>query len=134
METTSGQLCEDLITLMGQTKAGMIALADDLHLTPIQMFALYAILRGEATMGRVACALHCDASNVTGIVDRLVAQGLVVRHESEQDRRTKTLQLTSKGHDIVQTILSRLPEYVGCHKLSPHERLTLHTAITKMIS
>ena len=34
-------------------------------------------------MGRLACALGCDASNVTGIVDRLEQRGLIERRPSD---------------------------------------------------
>jgi len=67
----------------------------------MQIHALYAIKHGDVTMGRVAETLHCDASNVTGIVDRLVAGQFITRQEGELDRRTKTLQLTAKGHRAI---------------------------------
>jgi DNA-binding MarR family transcriptional regulator len=134
MEITSGQICEDLVALMGHAKSNMIALAEEVNMTPIQVFALYAVLKGEATMGSVASALHCDASNVTGIVDRLVSQGLVVRQESEHDRRTKTLQLTTKGKETIATVMSKLPKSLGCDKLTATECATLHTAISKLTS
>ena len=41
-------------------------------------------------MSALAHALHCDNSNVTGIVDRLEAAGLVERRAAEHDRRVKT--------------------------------------------
>jgi DNA-binding MarR family transcriptional regulator len=132
MEVTSGQICEDLVALIGKTKVSMVALAEDMQLTPIQMFTLYAILNGEVTMGKVAGALHCDASNVTGIVDRLVAQDMVIRHECESDRRAKTLQLTKKGQKTIHSVLDKLPAYLGCDKLSQAERATLHVAIGKL--
>jgi DNA-binding MarR family transcriptional regulator len=83
-------------------------------------------------MGRVAGSLHCDASNVTGIIDRLVAQGLVSRHESEHDRRAKTLLLTAKGQEVVDTVIKKLPEYLGCDRLSQEERASLHAVISKL--
>ena len=132
MEVTSGQVCDDLIALLGRTKAGIIDLAGELQLTPIQVFALYAILKGDATMGRVACALHCDPSNVTGIVDRLVSQGLVVRAEDAHDRRARTLQLTAKGQETIDRLMEKLPAYLGCNKLSAHELTALHGTIGKL--
>jgi DNA-binding MarR family transcriptional regulator len=133
MEITSAQICEDLINLIGRTKAGVVELAAELQLTPIQMFTLYTISKGEGNMGKVAHALHCDASNVTGIVDRLVSQGLVVRQESEHDRRAKTLQLTPKGEEVKQKVLDRLPDYLGCDRLTSQERQVLHDAICKLM-
>ena len=48
-------------------------------------------------MGRLAETLSCDASNVTGLVDRLESRGLVRRAPSAEDRRVKVLQLTPTG-------------------------------------
>ena len=48
-------------------------------------------------MSALADALHCDNSNVTGIVDRLEAAGLAERRPSERDRRVKAVVLTDKG-------------------------------------
>ncbi|MEK7153293.1 MAG: MarR family transcriptional regulator [Patescibacteria group bacterium] len=132
MEINSGQMCEDLMALLGRFKAAMHEIAEEHHLTPIQIGALYAILHGETTMGRVASTLHCDASNVTGIIDRLVAQQLVMRQESERDRRAKLLQLTPKGQQMMDEIIARLPEVVGCTKLNSTERETMHAIITKL--
>src|SRR5205823_12846166 len=42
-------------------------------------------------MSALAERLICDASNVTGIVDRLEARGLVERRSAEGDRRVKAL-------------------------------------------
>src|ERR1700758_3971535 len=60
----------------------------DLH--PAQAGALMA-LDGESglPMHEIAAHLACDSSNVTGIVDRLEARGLVARRPSESDRRVK---------------------------------------------
>jgi len=110
----------------------MYKVAEEYNLTIAQVGALYAILNGETTMGRVAGALHCDASNVTGIIDRLVSQALVVRHESESDRRAKTLRLTTEGKRIIDKIIVKLPEVIGCGALSHAERTALHTAIGKL--
>ena len=40
---------------------------------------------------------RCDASNVTWLVDRLEALGLVARTPSQSDRRVKTVVLTPDG-------------------------------------
>jgi MarR family transcriptional regulator, organic hydroperoxide resistance regulator len=48
-------------------------------------------------LSEMADALHCDNSNVTGIVDRLEAAGLAERRPSERDRRVKAVVLTEKG-------------------------------------
>ena len=42
-------------------------------------------------MHEIASLLACDSSNVTGIVDRLEARGLVTRRTAERDRRVKQI-------------------------------------------
>ena len=71
---------------------------NELGLAPMQSMALMQLRAGEPmTMSAMAHALMCDNSNVTGIVDRLEAQGLVERRPAEHDRRVKTLVITDKG-------------------------------------
>ena len=48
-------------------------------------------------MSALAGPLMCDNSNVTGIVDRLEALGLVERRPAERDRRVKAVALTEQG-------------------------------------
>jgi DNA-binding MarR family transcriptional regulator len=132
METTSAQMCEDLFALLGRIKAAMVKVAESRGLTPVQIGAMYAILHGENTMGKVAMTLHCDASNATGIIDRLVAHKLVVRQESEQDRRVKTLQLTAKGKQTIDDVMLELPEMLGCDRLTNSECSLMHTVIGKL--
>jgi DNA-binding MarR family transcriptional regulator len=131
MEISPAQTCEELLGLLGQFKTIMFGIAESYDLTPMQLGTLHGIMRGDVTMGAVARGLHCDASNVTGIVDRLVAGGLVTRQESTADRRAKTLELTAKGRRVMNEIMNQLPEALGCSKLSPAERAVLHAAIVK---
>jgi DNA-binding MarR family transcriptional regulator len=53
-------------------------------------------------MRELADRLCCDASNVTGIVDRLEARGLVERRTAPDDRRVKHLVLTDAGRTMRQ--------------------------------
>ncbi len=59
---------------------------------------------GEMTMSEIAGALFCDASNATGLVDRLVARGLAERRPSEHDRRAKVVRLTPAGRRLEKRI------------------------------
>lgn len=131
MESKSEQACEDLLTLVWRVKFTMFGVAEQYGLTPVQLFALYAVSQGATSMGRVAETMHCDASNVTGVVDRLVAQHLVVRSEDAVDRRAKHLQMTDKGRQAIQSIVKSLPERLGCNKLSDNECQILHKLVEK---
>jgi DNA-binding MarR family transcriptional regulator len=82
---------------------------DDLGLSPAQCHVLHLIEPGRPLpMRRLAETLSCDASNVTGLVDRLEARGLVVRRSSAEDRRVKELQLTPAGSRLRTSLLRRM--------------------------
>ncbi len=49
------------------------------------------------TMGELSDRLMVSNGNVTGLVDRLVEEGLVARAPSAQDRRQSRVKLTSAG-------------------------------------
>lgn len=112
----------------------MAAIAEKHGLTHMQLYVMNSVQHGGVvTMGNVASNMHCDASNITGIIDRLVAQGLVTRRESDQDRRAKLLELTAKGHEIIERITAQLPEQLGCDKLGATERTQLHQLIARLV-
>src|SRR6266498_2424725 len=64
-------------------------------------------------MGELAVALHCDASTVTGLVDRLESRGLVERKASPRDRLVKarseehTSELQSRPHLVCRLLLEK---------------------------
>src|SRR5258706_11341652 len=71
------------------------AVATEFELSPPQVMALRALDPSQPLpMSSLAGALHCDNSNVTGIVDRLEDRGLVQRHRGEHDPRGKMLVVT----------------------------------------
>jgi DNA-binding MarR family transcriptional regulator len=61
-------------------------------------------------MSRLAEALRCDNSNVTQIVDRLEADGLVQRRPAPHDRRVKALVLTQEGRRVRTELERRMTE------------------------
>lgn len=129
---TAASVCEELLALLKTYKAHMMRIADDYGLTMQQLSTLHAMGEGYGTMGKLAQCLHCDASNVTGIIDRLVALHLVTRQEDPNDRRVKTVELTKQGCAIIKQIKTELPEKLGCNELSSAELQSLHTIITKL--
>jgi MarR family transcriptional regulator, organic hydroperoxide resistance regulator len=75
------------------------AIARELDLRPAAFGTLRMLERPRA-MGEIAAALHCDNSNVTGIVDSLEQKGLARRLPSEEDRRVKLIELTPDGKRV----------------------------------
>ena len=81
----------------------------DFDLSPVQCHVLHLIEPGRPLpMSRLADTLSCDASNVTGLVDRLESRGLVRRQPSPQDRRVKVLHLTPTGTRLRAQLLRRM--------------------------
>ena len=67
-------------------------------LSPAQCHVLQLLEPGEQVpMGRLARTLSCDASNVTGLIDRLEARGYIRRQSAPHDRRVRVLELTPTG-------------------------------------
>lgn len=100
-----GSSVQEAWTLLGklfwEVRPRMIRVASEFGLTPPQLFALRTLDPDKPVpMRDLAAQLHCDSSNVTGLVDGLAAQGLVERRESEQDRRVRLLVVTERGAEV----------------------------------
>ena len=109
--------------------------AAELQLSPAQCHVLHRIEPGRPIpMGRRAETLACDASNVTGLVDRLESRGLVRRRPSTADRRVKVLDLTPAGARLRALLLDRIttpPATLG--RLSVREQRTLVRILTRLL-
>jgi DNA-binding MarR family transcriptional regulator len=90
-------------------RAHLPASAPDVELSPVQCHVLHLIEPGRPLpMGRLAETLACDASNVTGLVDRMESRGLIRRQPSTDDRRVKVLHLTAAGARLRARLLGRM--------------------------
>ena len=85
-------------------------LAAELELSTVQAHVLRMLGYGPQPMSGLATYLACDASNVTGLVDRLEGRGLVERRSAEHDRRVKLLCLTDAGAKVRERLMERLAE------------------------
>ena len=87
------------------------AIAARFDVSPMGLKMLQALEPGgELPMSAVAERLVCDASNVTGMVDRLEARGLLERRDDPGDRRVKLIALTEDGAALREQVLERLYE------------------------
>jgi DNA-binding MarR family transcriptional regulator len=107
----AGEAWQLIHRLFGVHKRRVVALCQEFELAPQQLIAL-RILDPDAPspMSALAEQLHCDNSNVTGIVDRLDARGLVMRRSSDHDRRVKMLDLTPEGAIVRERLAQRFDE------------------------
>jgi DNA-binding MarR family transcriptional regulator len=85
-------------------------------------------------MRRLAQKLKCEPSNVTGIVDRLEARGLVERRPDPADRRVKLAAVTEEGRRVARSLRDSLhfarEPLAG---LSREERVALRGLLLRML-
>src|SRR4051812_27436848 len=84
----------------------MVELWREFDLMPPQQMVL-GLLDEPKPMGELAQHMHCDSSNITGIVDRLEERGLVQRQADERDRRIKLVALTEAGRALRDELARR---------------------------
>jgi DNA-binding MarR family transcriptional regulator len=120
--------------LLFSQRVDMLAIASEFALSPPQLFALRSLEPDEpAPMSRLAGVLRCDASNVTGIVDRLEDRGLVERRAAPHDRRIKHLLLTDAGVQLRDKIAARMDRPpAGFAALGPAEQRQLRDLLRKV--
>jgi DNA-binding MarR family transcriptional regulator len=120
-----------MTTLVFSAKPRMFQAAQEFDLHPGQLRALQLLdPDSEVPMSALAGQMFCDASNVTGIVDRLEAHGLIERRPAEHDRRVKMLAVTDEGRRVQALVHERLskppPQLAG---LSPANQRALRDAL-----
>ncbi len=70
-----------------------------------QLKSLFIILsRGNVNYRILAHDLNVTPGNVTGIVDRMVEQGLIKRKPDSEDRRVIWLEATEKGRELLSNL------------------------------
>jgi DNA-binding MarR family transcriptional regulator len=124
-----------LVQFFFAQRAHLPPLAAALQLSPAQCHVLHLMEPGRSIpMGRLAQTLACDASNVTGLVDRLESRGLVRRGPSAGDRRVKVLHLTATGSRLRTLLVDRMttpPASLG--RLSVREQRVLVRILTRLL-
>ena len=124
-----------LMELFHAERATMRAAWSELDLTPPQAFLLRELdPERPAQMGELAETLTCDASNVTGLVDKLEARGLIERRADPRDRRVKMVALTDSGTALRSRLLERMHEPPKWVQTLPLTRQTvLRDALRKAV-
>jgi DNA-binding MarR family transcriptional regulator len=104
---------EELIRRISDIQSGLGRLAAQDHSSPLftsnltmRQLKVVILLSCAGSLSGQALAAQLDVGlgTVTGIVDRLIAHGLVVRREDPQDRRVRRVALTDAGSTLVEQI------------------------------
>src|SRR6476620_4330208 len=108
----------------------------EIGLSLAKLIALKALSdAGESLpLTRLADRLSCVKSNITQLVDRLEADGLVARQADPHDRRGKLAALTADGRKVVKEGVRVLEsaEKEVLNRLTHDEAHQLHTLLGKI--
>ena len=86
-------------------------------------------------MNEIADRLVCDASNVTGIADRLESRGLIERRPGSGDRRVKMLALTAAGAEARERVIEAMTEPPAeIAALSPADQRALRDILRRAVA
>lgn len=126
------ELSRRMLQVADLTRSVFAGLAAEFDLTAVQARAVLRMY--EPTPMRVLAEhLSCDASNITGIADRLQQRGVAER-VTGSDRRVILLQLTAKGMRTRTALAARVGAgSVVTAKLTPVERAQLRSLLDKML-
>ncbi len=104
-------------------------------LTQPQFGALECLFHlGPMTIGDLSRKMLVSGGNMTCVVDNLEKEGLVRRIQSEVDRRSVTVELTSQGRELIGRIFPQhaaLIETVAS-VLDPKEQVELSRLLKKL--
>ncbi|GAA1512694.1 MarR family transcriptional regulator [Streptomyces albidochromogenes] len=138
MAPRTDPLTLEVVELIGEVVSRYYAEYDEAaaqHALTGAQARVLGLLSVEATpMRRIARTLKCEPSNITGIVDRLEARGLVERRPDPADRRVKLAAATEEGRRTAAKLRASLDfarEPLG--ELTDDERTALRDLLKRML-
>ncbi len=114
------------VRLVDRTKHNIREVADEQGLSIAQLDVLRRLHHhGPSPMRRLAEQMNCEASNLTGLVDRLEMRGLVERRADPVDRRIRQLALTEEGEAVSHQTWVAVARRCPLNTLAPERRALL---------
>lgn len=122
----------EVMQSMGRTVHEAAAALD---LSPMQAMLLDRLPDdGPTPMTDLARTLHCDKSNLTGLVDALEARGVVSRTTPTGDRRVRAVVTSEHGRALRADLRHRLREdNPVLSRLSTTDEATLRHLLTRLL-
>ncbi|MEZ4438047.1 MAG: MarR family transcriptional regulator [Polyangiaceae bacterium] len=98
-------IVETLIYLYTESRRLTKGLARQFGLTGPQLTVIKLLEQlGDLSLSSLSSRIKANNSTVTGIIDRMEREDLVVRERSEQDRRVVLIRLTDRGRELASRI------------------------------
>lgn len=123
-----------LMKKIHKTKVGMKFLMDNgitcMSSSPSLFFVLFSLIKNQSeNMSQLSKDTGLPMSTVTGIVDKLVAEGSATRKRDESDRRIINVELTAdmrkrmqRAHENACTVFDSVVKSMGDEEISAVER------------
>ncbi len=117
-EPQKEELIENILQLTDRTFRALFPMLPKewlhLDLTMSQLkVVLLLFISGPSRMGDIASALGVSLATATGVVDRLVERGSVLREGDPEDRRVVLCRLSSKGENLISGLWQLSRERAG---------------------
>jgi DNA-binding MarR family transcriptional regulator len=106
------------------------------HLTVSQLRILLLLSRGYAMSGgEIADRIGVKLAALSGMIDRLVVGGLVLRQGDPHDRRVRRISLSPAGTELIDNIINAGAERQRgvLDRLSPGELATVASAMRILV-
>lgn len=125
----------NLAMVLLRSKQRLRVFAAEHEITGVQAMVLLILeVKKPQKMSYFSELFECDASNVTGITDRLEQVGLIRRENDLNDRRIRLIQLTDEGIVLRKKLLSELAnsDAIGLDVLSKSDKNKLFEILAKL--
>lgn len=109
----------------------------DLEMSKQELFFLLVTDKnGEITMSQFSDLLNVPMSTSTGIADRLVKKGYIVRDRSQQDRRIVVIKLTKNGIKFIENFKDKIKNFVSSidDAITDDEKLIIMNIVLKVMN
>ena len=103
MQYTLVELVEIITELIGDLEAEFVKKYQEEGFTARQIAYIDTInMLGNPNLGEIAKALKLSKPSVTVIVDKLASNGYIHKFQSDEDRRSFHVHLSTKGKNLVK--------------------------------
>jgi DNA-binding MarR family transcriptional regulator len=123
-----------VVRLFDRVKHTIREVGDELGLSMAQLDVLRRLQAlGPTRMSRLAEMLNCEASNLTGLVDKLEKRGMVERRADPEDRRIRVLAVTPAGEKLGHEAWFALTQRCPFMSISEDKRAALYDLLTEAL-
>jgi len=100
-EAFVGAVRDWMRVLMRRSMRSFVRYSRQSGLSVSQIGVMFRINDGRSSLADLGGGLGITSAAVSQMMDKLVQQGLILRSEDPNDRRTKQLVLTEKGRQVI---------------------------------